>query len=128
MTARLKMTPEESFWAIAPYIYAPSTPRTRLEEDLAVRLRTYPSSEGYFAQLQGAGAWTGAYSRLPNLKIPTLVIQGNKDQLAPPENANVLAQAIPDAALILLQDASHLFFTDQLEAASEAVLSFLDRV
>ena len=58
--------------------------------------------------------------------MPTLVIHGETDQLVPPENGRIIAQAIPHARLVMLPHASHIFFTDQLEATSDALLSFLE--
>ncbi|HLG12990.1 MAG TPA: alpha/beta fold hydrolase [Blastocatellia bacterium] len=127
LDARATMTPEEGVWAMVPYIYDGSTPRSRIEEDLAIRLRTFPKAESYLAQLQGVRAW-GSHDRLRSLRVPTLVIHGESDQLVPPENARILARAIPGSSLVLLPSASHIFPTDQPEAAHEAILSFLQSV
>ena len=43
----------------------------------------------------------------------------------PPENGRTIAAAIPNASLVMLPRASHIFFTDQLEASTQAILSFL---
>ena len=63
---------------------------------------------------------------LGTLKVPTLVIHGETDELEPPENGRILARAIPNVTLVMLPHASHTFFTDQLEAAGDVVLSFLE--
>ena len=57
--------------------------------------------------------------------MPTLVIHGETDRLVPPENGRIVASAIPGARLVMIPRASHIFFTDQLEAASAALLGFL---
>ena len=57
--------------------------------------------------------------------MPTLVIHGETDQLVPAENGRIVARAIPHARLVMIPHASHIFFTDQLEAASRALLAFL---
>ena len=36
---RRDMTPEESKEAIIPFIYDPATPRERIDEDMAIRMR-----------------------------------------------------------------------------------------
>ena len=38
-----------------------------------------------------------------------------------------LARSIPNAGLVLLPNASHIFLTDQLEPARDAILAFLER-
>jgi 3-oxoadipate enol-lactonase len=125
--ARATMTREEAMWVMAPYIFDSSTPRERVAEDIAMRLRATVSNEGYFAQLQAIRSWRGTYDRLGGITMPTLVMHGETDQLVPPENGRIIARAIPGATLIMLPNASHIFFTDQFDASSEAILSFLDQ-
>jgi 3-oxoadipate enol-lactonase len=116
--------PEEMAKAISPYIYDAGTPDARKEEDLAVRRPWFPTAEGYLAQLQGIIAWE-AYSRLPQIAAPTLVIHGESDRLVPPENGRRIAARIPNAQLVMIPRASHIFPTDQQEAAHRAMLDFL---
>jgi 3-oxoadipate enol-lactonase len=118
------MTPEELAAAALPFIYDPATPRELIDEDLAVRRPWFPRPEGYAAQLQGILSWE-AYSHLPQITAPTLVIHGQSDRLVPPENAKLIADRIPGAKRLMIPHASHLFITDQPEAARQAVLKFL---
>ena len=85
------------------------------------------TNDGYFAQLAGdprleRHATIGSR----RLAMPTLVIHGETDQLVPPENGRIVAKAIPHARLVMIPNASHIFFTDQLEASTGALLSFLE--
>ena len=121
---RGSMTPEEAATAAIPYIYDPGTPRDRIDEDLAVRRPWLPRPEGYVAQLQGILAWE-AYSRLPQLKVATLVIHGETDRLVPSGNGELIAARIPGAKLVKLPHASHIFPTDQTAACHQAILGFL---
>lgn len=123
LTAR-DMSLEEAAVAMLPYIYDSSTPLERVEEDLAIRRQWLPRPEGYFAQLQGIFSWE-AYSRLPQIKAPTLVIHGDSDQLVPPGNGELIAARIPGAKLVMLARASHIFTTDQPEAAQQVIVEFL---
>ena len=84
----------------------------------------FPRAEAYQAQLQGIIAWE-AYSRLPQITAPTLVIHGESDRLVPPGNGKLIAERIPGAKLVLIPNAGHIFPTDQPEAAHHAVLEFL---
>jgi pimeloyl-ACP methyl ester carboxylesterase len=126
LAARSTMTREDAAWSMAPYIFDASTPRERVAEDIAVRLAATVTNDGYFAQFQGIRAWTGTHDRLAGIRMPTLVMHGETDQLVPPENGRIIARAIPHARLVMVPHASHMFFTDQFEASSEAILSFLD--
>jgi pimeloyl-ACP methyl ester carboxylesterase len=110
--ARAGMTPEEGAEAMVPYICDRSTPRERIEEDLAIRRRCYPTAAGYMGQVQAIFAWT-SFDRLAGIRAPTLIIHGDTDQLVPPGNAPMLSQAIAGSGLVMLPRASHLFVTDQ---------------
>jgi len=118
------MTPEEGVEAMVPFIYSTTTPRARIDEDLAIRRRTFPQAAGYLAQIQGVLAWS-SFERLHNICVPTLVLHGETDQLAPPENGRILARKIPGARLRLFERASHIYPTDEPEASNQEVLRFL---
>ncbi len=125
--ARATMTPEEGALAIVPFIYDAGTPRERIEEDLAIRRRTYPAAAGYLGQVQAIMAWA-SLDRLSGIQAPTLVIHGETDELVPPENARILAKHIRGSRLAMLPHASHIFTTDQPEAAHREVLAFLSEM
>jgi len=124
LKARATMTPEEGAAAMVPYIYDSSTPRERIEEDLAIRRRTFATADGYMAQLQAILAWT-SLDRLAGIHAPTLIIHGETDELVPPVNAAILASHIPGSRLVMLPNASHIFITDQPAASHREILAFL---
>jgi len=127
LTTRVGVGLEEGFRASVPFIYYPDTPAERIEADLRVRLRTVASEQGYLGQLQAAATHTSD-DRLGQIRVPTLVVHGRSDRLVPPRNGELLASRIPGARLVLLANAGHILFTDQPEAAREAVLGFLAEV
>lgn len=124
LMARGTMSAEEGIQAMIPFIYDPSTPRERIEEDLVIRRRTFPTAQGYFAQVQGIFAFE-SLSRLAQIKAPTLVVHGESDRLVPSENGRRLARLIAGARLVMIPGASHIFPTDQPDIAHEAILAFL---
>jgi 3-oxoadipate enol-lactonase len=124
LLARASMTVEEAINVMAQYVYDEATPRTRLEEDFAIRRRTYPSAEGYLAQLQGVLGWE-SFGRLSEIAAPTLIIHGESDRLIPSANGELLAKSIRGSRLVMLPQASHIFTTDRPEESNQAVLSFL---
>jgi len=126
LMTRDKMTPEQALEAPVPFIYDSTTPRERIDEDLAIRRPWLPRPEAYTAQLQGIIAWE-AYSRLSGIAAPTLVIHGENDRLVPPTNGKLIAERVPGAKLLMIPHASHLFTTDQPEAAHRAILEFLNQ-
>ena len=125
LRGRANMTPEEGAEAMVPYIYDAGTPRERIDEDLVVRRSVYPTAEGYVAQVKAINAWS-CVDRLAEIKVPTLVIHGETDQLIPAENAYLLVERIAGAKLVMLPKASHIFTTDQPEKAHAAILQFLE--
>jgi 3-oxoadipate enol-lactonase len=121
---RRGMTPQEATEAIIPYLYDPSTPRQRIDEDMAIRLKWYPTPEGYMNQIQAILAWD-ASSRISQISTPTLIIHGETDRLIPPANAKLIAERIPGAKLVWIPCAGYIFDTDRPGAASKAILEFL---
>jgi len=116
--------PEEAAKAIGPYIYDVNTPRERIEEDMVIRRKWFPTADAYFAQLQGILVWE-AYSRLAQIAAPALAIHGDSDKLVPPANGNLLAARIPGAKLEIIPHCSHILTTDQPAIVHKLVLDFL---
>ncbi len=124
LRARGMMAPDEAAWAMVPHIYDKTTPRERVEEDIAIRMKWFPTVEGYFGQIGAIFSWD-ARERLPQIQAPTLVIHGETDELVPPENGRMIAELIPNAELVLLPEASHIFVTDKPEVSHQTILEFL---
>src|SRR4051794_35826031 len=115
---RAEMTAEEAVWASVPYNYAARTRAERAQaigEDIVQRLRFPIEPEPYRAQL-AASFGHDAFDRLPQVAARTLVLHGREDRMVVPANGELLAGAIPDAELLTLPDAAHLFPTDAPEA------------
>ncbi|HEY0701793.1 MAG TPA: alpha/beta fold hydrolase [Candidatus Acidoferrales bacterium] len=121
---RRGMTPQEAAEAIDPFIYHPDASPELKDEELKLRMEWYPTPEGYLSQLQGIMMWE-AYSRIGQIKAPTLVLHGDVDQLIPAGNGKLIAERIPNAKLVTIAKASHIFPTDQPEITREALLTFL---
>jgi pimeloyl-ACP methyl ester carboxylesterase len=127
LAARMTLPPGQAARVMVPYIYDASTPRERVDEDIAIRERTAIGNDAFVAQYQAIRSWPGTIDRLGRLAMAVLVIHGETDRLVPPENGRVIARAIPKAELVMIPSASHIFFTDQPEASKDALLPFLAR-
>jgi len=125
LTTRTALPPDQAARVMVPFTYDTSTPRARVEEDCMIRERTAISDAAFGAQYQAIRSWPGTIDRLGALAMPVLVIHGETDRLVPPENGHILARAIPHSKLVMIPNASHIFFTDQPEASKAAILSFL---
>jgi 3-oxoadipate enol-lactonase len=87
----------------------------------------YPTPKhGMVRQMQAIQGHT-AYDRLSQITAPTLVITGKEDGLVPSENSITLAQRIPNADLVLLANASHMFNIELPNATAETVTGFIRR-
>lgn len=128
LTRRASLTPREAAYASRPFVYAPDTPEDVVEQDIEVRMRQPTAPEGYVNQLQAVMAHGGTYDRLPQIAVPTLVVHGTLDKLVNPANAPVLAERIPGARLVMVEGASHLFFSDRTEESGTGLRAFLDEV
>lgn len=63
--------------------------------------------------------------RLTEVRTPTLVVVGDQDPVAPPEQARVLAEGIPGAELVTLPDAAHQVAVARPAAFARAVSEHL---
>jgi pimeloyl-ACP methyl ester carboxylesterase len=125
---RATMTPEDAARASIDVGYAATTPRDRIEEDIAKRLEFPTSNEGYTNQLMAGLGYPGTKDRLHQIAVPTLIITGDADQMVPPANSDIIAGAIAGARKVVIPGGGHVIFTDAPDAVSGAMLEFLGAV
>lgn len=89
--------------------------------------RRWPHPPEEIARRAAGIAAFDTWERLPELSVPTLVICGTDDVLVPPENSRLLAERIPGAELVEIEDTAHIFFIEEPEATNRALLAFLGR-
>jgi pimeloyl-ACP methyl ester carboxylesterase len=111
---------------LIPLLYAASTPRERVLEDIDVQCRCACTRRGCLNQFAGILLWS-SFLRLPRISVPTLVAHGAEDCLIPPQNGRVLAARIPGARFQLIPKAGHILMTDQPEICLDLSLDFLER-
>ena len=68
-----------------------------------------------------------AWERLPGIKVPTLVLGGQHDEMAPEQLAR-MAKLIPHARLVICPRGSHMAMYDDQQAYFTALLSFFAAV
>jgi pimeloyl-ACP methyl ester carboxylesterase len=64
--------------------------------------------------------------RLGEIHCPTLVICGSNDQLTPTKYSQYLADQIPEASLVIVDDAGHMVMLEQPEAVVESIQDFVN--
>ena len=67
-----------------------------------------------------------AQDHLKDLRLPTLIVQGNNDVIIPTMNSYVLQQKLPNAQLILYPDANHGSFYQYSELFVKHATLFLE--
>lgn len=63
--------------------------------------------------------------RLHRIKIPTLMMWGENDEISPPDYGRTYATALPNARFELIADAAHHVFEEQPQRVTEAVVRFI---
>ena len=69
-----------------------------------------------------------SYDRLPQIKSPTLIVQGDMDTLVPAENAEVLRERIPGSRVRIVQGTGHCFIWEKPEEVVAEIVAFLSSV
>lgn len=72
----------------------------------------YATPAHSFKRQMGAAMNHNTYSRLPEIKSPTLVMTGSVDILIPPGNSELIASQIPGSTLKRYEDLGHAFMTE----------------
>ncbi len=95
-----------------------------IEDHIQRRLSTPASKKGLMGQIKAAMNHS-ACERLSKINVPTLILHGKKDMGFPPEKGLVLAEAIPNAKLVFLENSSH-YLAEDAEKVLETIINFLD--
>jgi 3-oxoadipate enol-lactonase len=121
-------TPEEAYRIACTVLYSHAFQESHpdfVEKQVRDRGRRPVRARAFSAQYE-AVRHHDTWDRLPELRMPVLVLHGSEDYVMPPGNGEVLAQRIPGARLVLLDGLGHLFFHEDPERAAGVVLDFLD--
>ncbi|MFB3765568.1 MAG: alpha/beta fold hydrolase [Methanotrichaceae archaeon] len=127
LSPRTDLTLQGALWWSAPAGYPPefiySHPEI-IERKIQANM-AYPCQlHAYEAQLAAFKAYD-SHSRISSIKAPTLIITGQKDVLIPPENSLILSRQIPNARLLEINGAGHLFWISHANETLSALISFL---
>jgi 3-oxoadipate enol-lactonase len=123
---RAAKTPKDKPWlALHSETFAAAEPE-HVADDLRVGAQQPRHPAGQRRQWEAMQGFD-TYDRLPWLRVPTLVLHGTQDRMVAPANAEVLAARIPDAELVLLEGAGHVYHSEQPDTTDAAVLDFIRR-
>lgn len=82
---------------------------------------------GVFYQVMAYAGWS-SLAWLPRLRVPTLVLAGGEDPMAPVANSRLIAAAIPGAELYIVEEGGHLFPFDEARELAPVITKFLNKV
>jgi len=115
--------------AFLPRLLGETSRRERPELGARVRAAILAARpEGIAAALHGLAAREDSRATLATLRVPTLVLVGEEDELTPPAEAETLAAGITGARLVRVPRAGHLANLENPAAVDEALRTFLERV
>jgi 3-oxoadipate enol-lactonase len=83
------------------------------------------SASGVAGALRGMAIRPDRREQLAQITVPTLVLVGEEDVIAPPDEARAIAEALPAGRLEVVAAAGHLAPYENSEAVDQAVLRFL---
>ena len=115
------LSPDEFVGALLPTMFSPATPPESVAEFGATMLAFHPA--GFRAMARASAE--DLRDALPHIKVPTLLVYGDKDVRAPLTVAEDLHAAIPGSTLVVLPDSGHLGNIEAPEQFNSAVRTFL---
>ena len=86
-----------------------------------------PKSGSDFAIVLDSDINLEVVDKLPSIRMPTLVIGGEKDPFYGADNIRETARLIPNAELCLLKDGGHAVVKTQTGGFESAILTFLQK-
>jgi 3-oxoadipate enol-lactonase len=120
---------EQLVEAVLPKFLAPSAYQTRPELVEQVRqIMRSTSLEGVVGDLSGMRARPDTFDLIREIRLPTLVIHGEEDQLIPLNEAERIRDCIPGARLITIPAAGHLPNLEQPDLFNRAIKEFIPLV
>jgi pimeloyl-ACP methyl ester carboxylesterase len=78
----------------------------------------------FLRMLRSAGEHS-AEDMLATVKVPVLVIAGDKDAFTPPQYAEQMAAALPQGELLMLAGATHVAPLERRDVVNERIERFL---
>jgi len=93
--------------------------------DTQIRMGRDVGPDGFIRQEAAITKRIDSRPYLADIKVPTLVLVGDRDPLTPPDRAQEIAAAIPGADLVVIPDCGHASTLEQPEAVSAALVEWV---
>ena len=63
--------------------------------------------------------------RLPEVRVPTLIVWGENDSIIPVRDADEFERLIPDSRKVVMRDTGHIPMAERPQAFNDLVMDFL---
>ena len=123
-----RMTPEEAARRIWAVTYEPrylAANRDKIEWQMQLEIENPTPLHAADLQFQALVDFDCSKA-LPDVRARTLIVTGDRDQLIPPQNSEVLADLLPEARLVILRGHGHRAIWETPRRCVELVADFLE--
>ncbi len=93
--------------------------------DINLRMGMTVGVEGVARQLEAIIGRIDSRPSLPAIAVPTLVLVGDSDPITPPDRAEEMVNAIPDAQLAVISSCGHTSTLEQPDAVNRALVEWI---
>lgn len=101
--------------------------RPEIVQDVRTRIRQ-ARAEGVAWSQRAMAARPDRLDLLRGLQVPAIVVVGEQDTVTPPDQAQLMADTLPDAVLTVVPDVGHLTPLEAPEAVANALMGLMVRV
>jgi len=115
------LSPEEFVDVLLPTMFSEGTPQESVDEFRAAMLAFHPV--GFRAMARASAE--DLRDALPHIRVPSLLVYGDKDVRAPLAVAEHLHAALTDSTLVVLPNCGHVCNIESAEEFNRAVRNFL---
>lgn len=110
---------------ISPRLLHPLRKDDQVLIEVQVNMGLEIGAEGFVRQQKAIIGRADSRPDLPAIRIPTLVLVGDRDPLTPPIRAREIASALPGAHLVIIPDCGHASTLEQPQAVNAALEEWL---
>jgi len=104
------------------------TRRNRPEAVRALRVVMEQDDRSWIGGLEAMRERADSSDLLDGISVPTLIVVGQHDAIAPPDVARGMSERIPGARLVVLEGAGHVSNLEAPDAFNAALSSFLEEL
>lgn len=106
-------------------------PKLTKDEDIETevqRILTHTNPKGIIGSLMGMAERPDRKSLLPRIAVPALVVAGYQDQIVSIEEAQSMADTLPESEILILENSGHMPMLENPDALGEALTRLIFRI